>query len=205
MNKAIEIAGFEKRGRTSRAYSLIEVLICLVILTLVFLGIASVFSSGHAFLKHSGNISKASSIAQNVLEQQRSQDFESLAPTSGQVTSDEVFNGAVSSVTFNYSTAISDISSNLKQITATVTWDGNVGRRTLTTSTLVFGNTSGSSGGSLGGGTGGGEVGGGDTGGGGDAGGGDDSGGGGNTGGGDTGGDDDSGGGHGHGHGNGHN
>ena len=143
MNKAIEIAGLKKRGRTSSAYSLIEVLICLVILTLVFLGIASVFSSGHAFLKHSGNISQASSIAQNVLEQQRSQSFGSLASISGQVTSDEVFNGAISTVTFNYSTVISDISSNLKQVTATVTWEGNIGRRTLTVSTFVFGNTSG--------------------------------------------------------------
>ncbi|MCL5035926.1 MAG: hypothetical protein M1269_02305 [Chloroflexi bacterium] len=120
---------------------LLEILIGLAVLIMVFLGVASVFSSSHSFLKHSSNIAKASVLAETLLEKERRLPFDEVVNSSGQFTSSEVFNGALSSTIFNYSITVTNKNRYIKEVKVTITWTGTVGVRYFSSTTLIYGNT----------------------------------------------------------------
>lgn len=117
--------------KAQRGFNLLEILISFTILSLALLGIASVFPSGHAFIKHSGNITKAAFVAQSVMEEYRRKPWAQAVSGSGSITIPDTFNDNTGSTPFTYNVTVTNIAGNYKGVTVQVTWPGNVGARTF--------------------------------------------------------------------------
>jgi type II secretory pathway pseudopilin PulG len=121
-----------------KGFNLVEILVSFTILLFVLLGIASIFPAGHAFIKASGNITRASFVAQSVLEEYRRKDFTQIVSGTGSITLNETFSDRTNSIPYNYTVTVSAVNSDLKSIIVLVSWPGNVGRRNLTVSSLIY-------------------------------------------------------------------
>jgi uncharacterized protein (TIGR02598 family) len=122
----------------SRGFSLLEVLVAFTILALALLGIASVFPTGHAFIKHSGNIVKASFIAQSVLEEYRKKDFNQVVDSSGSITISDTFNDNTAPVTYTYNVRVNTLAPNYKSINVQVSWQGSLGNRSIILYSTIY-------------------------------------------------------------------
>ena len=121
-----------------KGFSLLEVLVAFTILALALLGMASVFPAGHAYIKESGNITKASFIAQSVIEEYRRKNFNQVINGTGTINQTDIFNSNSSTLTYTYTVTVSTIATDYKSISVFVTWPGNVGARNVTLSSTIY-------------------------------------------------------------------
>jgi prepilin-type N-terminal cleavage/methylation domain-containing protein len=122
----------------SKGFTLIESLMAMFILSMVLLGMASLLCSTMVYNQHSGNISTATTLAQDKLETLRHAGYGSIA---GGTTAESGIdgNGNPGGV-YTRSTTVDDTTlGNMKIITVSVDWDWKGASRNVTLKTILKG------------------------------------------------------------------
>lgn len=112
-----------KRSMKSKGFSLIELLISLVILSIALLGMAGLMSMATTYNANGGRLTEAATFAQNTLERLQ------VTPYTNVISGTDVITGPNSSNGTQYTrnwTAVQNATDTLRTITVTVSWSDRV-------------------------------------------------------------------------------
>lgn len=126
----IRPAGSRKFGRKRHGMTLVEVMIAMFIMTLILASSMAAMMRTYPALDTARNVTVAGQMMQDEMERLRLMNWTTLnAVANGPVTIDSRFssNPAVAS-RFTVDRTIAAVSTNMRQITITVSWTGNDGR-----------------------------------------------------------------------------
>jgi prepilin-type N-terminal cleavage/methylation domain-containing protein len=105
----------------SKGFSLIEILIALVILSIALLGLAGLMIQTTKNNSFGGRMTEAATFAQDKLEEFRAIGWVKIPPNTGGI---DQLNGATTGIVYtrNWQVAPNPINGNLKEITVTINW-----------------------------------------------------------------------------------
>jgi len=122
----------------SKGFTLIESLMAIFILSMVLLGMASLLCSTMMYNGHSGNISTATTLAQDKLETLRHAGYGSIA--AGTTAESGIDGNGNTGGVYTRSTKVDDTAlSNMKIITVIVDWDWQGASRHVSLKTILKG------------------------------------------------------------------
>jgi len=119
---------FRRLSKSTKGFSLIEVMIALIILAVGLLALMTMQIVSIRANAFSSEMTYASMLAQSRFERLRNMDYASIAPTAGPIT-DEIINADAKTKGISY-TILRDVDDNfpatdMKTITLTVNWTGS--------------------------------------------------------------------------------
>ncbi len=129
---------YGKTGPAISGVTLLEVLVALGIILLVVVFAMTIFPLGVESIDNNQNYMVATSIADNIIKNQKHKDFDEILPISGSQSFERVKSGLKDYQTFNYVITVDEKQSGLKYLTSKVSWKTKNKQRYVTVQTIVF-------------------------------------------------------------------
>lgn len=132
------VTGSRNKGKVHLSgYSLMEVLVCFFLLALLILFVMSIYPFSIKQIKFTENIEIAANLANDINDNMSHSSYDSYLG-GGQYTHTANRDGISYSQLFNWSTSVSTVGTNLKDILITVTWNEPGGTKTRVYETMIF-------------------------------------------------------------------